>query len=87
MNLKDFISEHLDRNLLEIIANLQQKIIIAERIKDFEFAQKLKELAFFINVGQKPAGVDENDYQLYYPLIERLVNKGQLKAEILKYFN
>ena len=36
--------------------------------------------------GQKPSGVDEDDFQKYYQVVKSLVEKGQFKLVILDMF-
>lgn len=41
---------------------------------------------FFLKIGIKPAGVSDLDFQSFRPVIEKLVEKGQLKSTILGLF-
>jgi hypothetical protein len=47
----------------------------------------LKGLGFLLYHGMQPAGVNDQDFLLYLPLIKRLVEKGQLTSGILLLFN
>lgn len=41
---------------------------------------------FFLRYGIKPAGISDWDFQSFRPVIEKLVEKGQLKSTILSLF-
>lgn len=51
-----------------------------------EYARILRGLAFFLQGGGKPAGVSDSEFQLFRPVCERLVEKGQFKPETLELF-
>ena len=38
---------------------------------------------FFLRYGIKPSGITDEDFQSFRPVIEKLVEKGQLKSTIL----
>jgi hypothetical protein len=53
-------------------------------------AQKYEELlrgfVFFLRYGTRPSGISDWDFQSFRPVIEKLVEKGQLKSTILSLF-
>jgi len=51
-----------------------------------DYADKIKDLVFFLNTGVKPATMGDDDFRLIYPLIKRLVDKGESNKSILKSF-
>jgi hypothetical protein len=43
-------------------------------------------LLFFLRSGIKPLGVSDDDFQLFAPVCEALVGKGQLEPKIMDAF-
>ena len=94
-----YIKDSIGKNLIDIQVDLQHEIAKAERgtsnvkgavkkreMGALDYAENLKGLVWFLNTGIKPAGVNDIDFQLFKPLIEDLVDRNQLKEEILKRF-
>ncbi|MCX5634029.1 MAG: hypothetical protein NTW93_10215 [Phycisphaerae bacterium] len=52
-----------------------------------EYVRQIGGFVFFMRNGQKPAGVSDEDFQMYYPVVKSLVDKGQLKSDILTMFS
>jgi hypothetical protein len=50
------------------------------------YAEQLKGLIFFLRFGIKPNGVSDEVFQLFRPLCEALVAKGQLLPAVLNCF-
>ena len=59
----------------------------ATKLRIGYYKKRVGEFAFFITHSIKPGGVDEEDFKLYLPICEILVEKGQLKPDVLKHFN
>ena len=52
----------------------------------YKYISTLKGLIFFIANGIKPGGVNDANFQLFKPIIENLIEQGEIKEEILKLF-
>jgi len=50
------------------------------------YEQLLRAFIFFLRNGKKPAAISLSDFRLFRPLVERLVNRGQLETSILDLF-
>jgi len=50
------------------------------------YMERLGRFLFFLRTGIKPAGISDGEFQSFHPVIEKLVNKGQLKPAILDLF-
>jgi hypothetical protein len=50
------------------------------------YGHELGEFLFFLNSGMKPAGVSEQTFASYRPVIEVLVERKQLLPSVLKFF-
>jgi hypothetical protein len=58
----------------------------AGRATRVEYAGLLKGFLFFMQHGIKPAGVSDEHFQLFRPVVENLVQKKQMLPEALKLF-
>jgi hypothetical protein len=91
-NFAKFIHTVEDKHREEILKLTNYELIEAEnaikkRGYGQEYIRALKGLLFFIGPGGiKPSGVDEDDFQLFRPICEKLVAKKQSKPSILKAF-
>jgi hypothetical protein len=50
------------------------------------YAENLKGLLWLLRSGTRPAGVDDGIFQSFRPIIESLVQRGQLRPTALKVF-
>lgn len=50
------------------------------------YKKRVGEFAFFINTGIKPGSVDDKDFELYRPICEILVKRGEFLPSILECF-
>lgn len=50
------------------------------------YVDVIKGLGWFLQTESKPAGVSDQDFELYRPIIEDLVKKGQINPEVLELF-
>jgi len=57
------------------------------KMGSLEYVQKIKEFLFFMQHGQKPAGVSAEDFQKYYQVVKPLVDKGQFSSSVLTMFS
>jgi len=98
-NIKEFVEAIKDEDYVEVIrqANLEvgeperrsfgvKGAIRARQQGSVEYAAVLKGFLFFMQYGVKPAGVTDSHFQLFHPVCENLVQKGQLKPGILNFF-
>ena len=51
-----------------------------------KYEQLLRAFMFFLRNGKKPAAISLSDFRLFRPVVERLVNRGQLEPSILDLF-
>ena len=56
------------------------------KYKAMKYSELLGGFLFFLKSGIKPAGISDWDFQSFRPVIEKLVEKGQLKSTILSLF-
>lgn len=59
----------------------------AKKLRIGYYKKRVAEFAFFMGHSIKPGSVDEEDFKLYRPICEILVEKGQLPSDVLKHFN
>jgi hypothetical protein len=59
----------------------------AVRQGSLKYAALLGGFAFFLQNSSKPAGLTDAEFQLFRPVCEKLVQKGQLKPEALELFD
>ncbi len=52
-----------------------------------EYAEQIKAFLFFMRSGSRPYGASDEDFQNYRPVVEALVQKGQIKPETLSAFS
>ncbi len=94
---EDLLNKYKDKNFIEIISELTDEVKHLDRINqnkkafkitsDYQFTE-YRDYAggflYFLNTGGKPAG---NVLNFFLPVITNLVNKGQLKKEVLELIN
>jgi len=51
-----------------------------------EYAKRIKDFLFFMRYGIRPGGASDSEFQSYRPVVETLVQKGQMKPEALQVF-
>jgi hypothetical protein len=86
-----------DKSYPEILALADEEVRMAEarssRVKGAvaareqgsgQYSAVLKCFLFFMRYGIKPGGVLEEDFAMFRPVCERLVEKGQFKSYILE---
>lgn len=90
----------LDKNILEIQVAASSEAEEAERLsssstRGIDKASKIRigyykkrvgEFAFFMRYGIKPGDINEEDFKLFRPICEILVERGDLKPDVLKHF-
>jgi hypothetical protein len=91
-SLKDMgyqeIIQEAERQVRDIEAGLsgvrgvpRQRRLVAGR-----YAHRLKEFLFFMRSGTRPGGADDVTFQMYRPICERLVERGECKPSVLELF-
>jgi hypothetical protein len=50
------------------------------------YASRIKAFLFYLRSGTKPGSANASEFSMYKPVIVELVNKKQLKPEILRQF-
>ncbi len=96
---QQFFEAILDKNLPEIFLLSQQEVRMAEarssRARSAvtareqgsgEYIATLKGFLFFLSQGRKPYGIPDEDFAMFRPVCERLVEKRQFRPEILEAF-
>lgn len=51
-----------------------------------QYREFIGAFVFFIRSRIKPDGIDDSDFQLFRPVCENLVQKGQCRPEVMDYF-
>jgi hypothetical protein len=99
-SFEKFLDTIKDKNLPEIQIIASQEAEAAERLSSSStrgvskamkidigyYRTRVGEFAFFMGSGIKPGSVDESDFELYQPICEILVKKGQFLPSILNCF-
>lgn len=99
-NIETRLNELEKLNSIEIMDRAEKMVRIAEEIQissknkykfdienmQYKYISTLKGLIFFIANGIKPGGVNDANFQLFKPIIENLIEQGEIKEEILKLF-
>jgi|SRR5579872_2625677 len=98
-SIAEFVDSVKASSLARIIADTGREVDLAEyasftakNATDFKkrgsvhYAETLKGLLFLLRYGRKPDGVSPVDFQLFRPIIDGLVGRGELKSEALQLF-
>ena len=88
-DFKEFINNIKDNNCKEIIKLAKKELhrVRAHDKADTEYAEILRGFLFFMQWGKKPNAIDEQQFQVFKPVLENLVEKGDyFRPEHLRYF-
>ena len=98
-SIAEFVDTVKGLSLARIMSDTEREVDLAEYAsfaskgsRDFKrrgsvhYAETLKGLMFLLRYGRKPDGVSPVDFQLFRPIIDGLVNRGELKSEALQLF-
>ena len=98
-SLKRFLTEIEDLDYSEMITQAEAQVRWVESISygrpgavearkqgSPEYAERIKSFLFWLRFGTRPAGIDNEEFALYRPVADALVEKGQLNPEILDLF-
>lgn len=86
----------MEKDYVQILLAAEAEVNEAERIRRpaksprvraaAEYSAFLKAFIFFMGQGIKPGGILDEDFFLFRPLCEKLVQKGQFKPSVLDFF-
>ena len=97
-DIDKLLADCLKKSLIDLIEFLTKKVDTIDTIhrnmgkrdpeeyRLIKYKQTVGELLFFLNTGVKPSALTDNEFQLYRPIIQNLVNMGNLSEDALKYF-
>lgn len=85
-NIHQFIEKNIDKDRLEIVSEAREQGRLAKQAKKLKYVENLQGLVFFVEHGRKPVGVSDDVFQFFRPICENLIEKTQLKSEILELF-
>ena len=91
-SIEKIVEQYSDKDWINIIDGLDRE---ARRLKNLrkrneqqqEYLRAAREVVFFLGNGIKSASLDEDEFMAMKPLIQKLVDKGNLKKEIMAYFD
>lgn len=58
----------------------------ARQMGSTQYVDSLRAFIFFLNSGMRSGTISDWEFQLYRPICEALVHKGQFKAEVMNVF-
>ena len=61
-------------------------VVQARKMGALAYAHKIGAFLFFIRYGQRPSGVDDEEFKKYMVVVRPLVQKGQLRPSVLELF-
>jgi hypothetical protein len=100
-SFQDFLSAIANKDYLELVLAASNEAAEAEKCSSSSYGKgvaknrergsvyyckRVSEFTFFMRYAIKPGGVDPLDFELYRPICENLVRKGQLPSSILSNF-
>jgi hypothetical protein len=91
MEIDNIVDKYKDKEFFDIIFELEKEVVRLKLIKGrkqhlTDYINSAKEVLFFLQSGIKPAGISDWEFRKMKPLIEKLVEKGNLKKEIMGCF-
>ena len=96
-DLNNFVLKYQDKEYINIIIDLNKEVqhldALYSRLKKNEYdnglvayREYLGDFLFYLNSGVVPAGIGKKGLMMFLPILENLVQKGQLKSEVLDLF-
>ena len=58
----------------------------AKEMGSMRYAASLKSFLFFLRFGRRPSGISDQEFAMYRPICEALVQKGDLLPSVLELF-
>jgi len=91
-SIEKIAKQYSDKELINILDGLirevgRLKAIRKRNHEQTEYMRAAGEVLFFLQSGIKPAALDNDEFMALKPLIQELVDKGNLKKEIMAYFD
>lgn len=91
MEIDIIIEKYKDKELFDIVFELENEVSRLKEIKGrnqkwTNYINSSKEVLFFLKSGIKPVAMKDFEFKKMKPMIENLVEKGNLKKEVLNYF-
>jgi len=87
---KDYLTIHLELSMEVVhLENNHRKILKHPRVSEYKLVKYMKyakDFLFYLNTGGIPAGIGIAGLNHFLPIINDLVEKGQLKQEALSIF-
>lgn len=96
----EFIEHIKDMGIVEIIIAGCNEVDEVERISfrikgsvktrdkgSLFYTRKLKNFIYFLRNGTKPGSASDDEFASYRSIVEKLIQRGQLKPEVLKNFD
>jgi hypothetical protein len=98
-DINNLVSKYQDKNFIDILSeltkevnhldNLHRNIKKHKDISEYQFQEYRKyagDFLYFLNTGGTPAGIGIDGLKKFLPIITNLVDKGQLKKDVLERF-
>ncbi len=98
-DINNFIHKYKDKNFIEIRTDLTEEVKYLDNLlrnikkhKDIseyqlqEYRKYAGDFLFFLNTGGTPAGIGIEGLKKLLPIITNLLDKGQLKSDVLERF-
>lgn len=88
----EFVEKYKDEGLIELKPILENEIRQAEACRHNYncgcdiFRQHAHAFLFYLNRGIKPAGIYEEEFEQFKPIVENLISKGHLLPSALEVF-
>ena len=91
-NFSEFISAINDEDKQEILRLSESEAFDAEKISEVkgygqDYVDALRGFIYFLRYHQKPFGINEEHFQMFWSVFDKLVAKKQLPSEMLKMFD
>ena len=91
-NFSEFISAINDEDKQEILRLSESEAYNAEKISELkgygqDYVDALRGFIYFLRYHQKPFGINEEHFQMFRSVCDKLVAKKQLPPEMLKMFD
>ena len=87
-DFNSFVKAVIERDLESIIATAREEKLEGMKMRRplGRYIEVLNGLAYLLQQGARPFAVHQHEFAAMRPIIERLVEKGQLGPEILRLF-
>lgn len=97
-DLNEFVLKYQDKDYITILSDLNKEVVHLDnrfvKLKRNEYDNGLSDyrkhvgdFLFFLNSGVVPGGIGITGLKIFFPIIKNLVDKNQLKPEVLTVFD